>query len=98
MTENDAVEGIQPLTGGFGADVVIDAVGRSETWKRTRTGPDRSMWLTAAPPGSSPWRPQMQLPSRQSAADVRDFIRDAKWRLLVMKERSGGGVCASDVA
>ena len=32
----------------------------------------------------------MQLPSRQPARDVRDFIRDAKWRLLVMKERSGG--------
>ncbi|MEO6956192.1 MAG: S-(hydroxymethyl)mycothiol dehydrogenase [Antricoccus sp.] len=29
----DAVEGIQALTGGFGADVVIDAVGRPETWK-----------------------------------------------------------------
>ena len=52
---------------------------------------------TAAPPGSSPWRPQIQLPSRQPAADVRDFIRDAKWRLLVMKERSAGGICASHV-
>lgn len=29
----DAVDGIQALTGGFGADVVIDAVGRPETWK-----------------------------------------------------------------
>lgn len=29
----DPVEGIQELTGGFGADVVIDAVGRPETWK-----------------------------------------------------------------
>ena len=27
----DAVEGIQALTGGNGADVVIDAVGRPET-------------------------------------------------------------------
>jgi threonine dehydrogenase-like Zn-dependent dehydrogenase len=53
MTENDAVEGIQALTGGFGGDVVIDAVGRPETWKQTRTGPDRSVWSTAAPPGSS---------------------------------------------
>jgi S-(hydroxymethyl)mycothiol dehydrogenase len=32
--ENDAVEAIQALTGGFGADVVIDAVGRPETWKQ----------------------------------------------------------------
>jgi S-(hydroxymethyl)mycothiol dehydrogenase len=30
----DAVEAIQELTGGFGADVVIDAVGRPETWKQ----------------------------------------------------------------
>ncbi|MBB3664078.1 MULTISPECIES: S-(hydroxymethyl)mycothiol dehydrogenase [Prauserella salsuginis group] len=30
--ETDAVEAIQGLTGGFGADVVIDAVGRPETW------------------------------------------------------------------
>ncbi len=30
--EQDAVEGIQALTGGFGADVVIDAVGRPETY------------------------------------------------------------------
>ena len=32
--EKDAVEAIQSLTGGFGADVVIDAVGRPETWKQ----------------------------------------------------------------
>jgi S-(hydroxymethyl)mycothiol dehydrogenase len=32
--ETDAVEAIQALTGGFGADVVIDAVGRPETWKQ----------------------------------------------------------------
>lgn len=30
----DAVEAIQELTGGFGADVVIDAVGRPETYKQ----------------------------------------------------------------
>jgi S-(hydroxymethyl)mycothiol dehydrogenase len=30
--ESDAVEGIRELTGGFGADVVIDAVGRPETY------------------------------------------------------------------
>ena len=30
----DAVEAIQELTDGFGADVVIDAVGRPETWKQ----------------------------------------------------------------
>ena len=33
-TERNAVEAIQELTGGFGADVVIDAVGRPETWKQ----------------------------------------------------------------
>ncbi|MFK0244691.1 S-(hydroxymethyl)mycothiol dehydrogenase [Amycolatopsis azurea] len=33
-TETDPVAAIQDLTGGFGADVVIDAVGRPETWKQ----------------------------------------------------------------
>jgi S-(hydroxymethyl)mycothiol dehydrogenase len=33
-SERDAVEAIQEHTGGFGADVVIDAVGRPETWKQ----------------------------------------------------------------
>lgn len=33
-SEVDAVEAVQELTGGFGADVVIDAVGRPETWKQ----------------------------------------------------------------
>ena len=32
--EKDPVEAIQELTGGFGADIVIDAVGRPETWKQ----------------------------------------------------------------
>jgi S-(hydroxymethyl)mycothiol dehydrogenase len=32
--EEDAVEAIRALTGGFGADVVIDAVGRPETYKQ----------------------------------------------------------------
>jgi S-(hydroxymethyl)mycothiol dehydrogenase len=32
--EQDPVEAIQALTGGFGADVVIEAVGRPETWKQ----------------------------------------------------------------
>jgi S-(hydroxymethyl)mycothiol dehydrogenase len=30
----DAIEAVQELTGGFGADVVVDAVGRPETWKQ----------------------------------------------------------------
>jgi S-(hydroxymethyl)mycothiol dehydrogenase len=30
----DPVEAIRELTGGFGADIVIDAVGRPETWKQ----------------------------------------------------------------
>jgi S-(hydroxymethyl)mycothiol dehydrogenase len=30
----DAVEAVQDLTDGFGADVVVDAVGRPETWKQ----------------------------------------------------------------
>jgi S-(hydroxymethyl)mycothiol dehydrogenase len=33
-TAGDVVEAVQELTGGFGADVVIDAVGRPETWKQ----------------------------------------------------------------
>ncbi|WP_071287919.1 S-(hydroxymethyl)mycothiol dehydrogenase [Mycolicibacterium llatzerense] len=32
--DTDTVEAVQELTGGFGADVVIDAVGRPETWKQ----------------------------------------------------------------
>ncbi|MCW1960421.1 MAG: S-(hydroxymethyl)mycothiol dehydrogenase [Mycobacterium sp.] len=32
--ERDVVETIQDLTDGFGVDVVIDAVGRPETWKQ----------------------------------------------------------------
>ena len=38
--ETDVVAGIQDLTGGFGADVVIDAVGRPETWKQAFYGRD----------------------------------------------------------
>jgi S-(hydroxymethyl)mycothiol dehydrogenase len=30
--DGDVVEAVRELTGGFGADVVIDAVGRPETW------------------------------------------------------------------
>ncbi|ABW12346.1 Alcohol dehydrogenase zinc-binding domain protein [Parafrankia sp. EAN1pec] len=32
--EADPVAAVQGLTGGFGVDVVIDAVGRAETWKQ----------------------------------------------------------------
>ncbi len=32
-SEADTVEAVKELTGGFGADVVIDAVGRPETWR-----------------------------------------------------------------
>ena len=32
--QGDVVEAVQELTGGFGADVVIEAVGRPETWKQ----------------------------------------------------------------
>lgn len=38
--EVDAVEAIRSLTGGHGADVVIDAVGRPETWKQAFYGRD----------------------------------------------------------
>jgi S-(hydroxymethyl)mycothiol dehydrogenase len=33
-SSSDPVEAIQALTGGFGADIVIEAVGRPETWKQ----------------------------------------------------------------
>ncbi|GAA4536182.1 S-(hydroxymethyl)mycothiol dehydrogenase [Pseudonocardia xishanensis] len=33
-SSGDPVEAIKELTGGFGADVVVDAVGRPETWKQ----------------------------------------------------------------
>ncbi|HEX2299426.1 MAG TPA: S-(hydroxymethyl)mycothiol dehydrogenase, partial [Pseudonocardiaceae bacterium] len=32
--DRDPVEAVRELTGGFGADVVIDAVGRPETWQQ----------------------------------------------------------------
>ncbi|MCX5239511.1 S-(hydroxymethyl)mycothiol dehydrogenase [Streptomyces prunicolor] len=38
--ESDAVEAIRELTGGFGADVVIEAVGRPETYKQAFYGRD----------------------------------------------------------
>jgi S-(hydroxymethyl)mycothiol dehydrogenase len=34
LDDDGVVEAIQQLTGGFGADVVIDAVGRPDTWKQ----------------------------------------------------------------
>ncbi|TCM43432.1 S-(hydroxymethyl)mycothiol dehydrogenase [Kribbella sp. VKM Ac-2568] len=34
LDHDGVVEAVQGLTGGFGADVVIDAVGRPETWKQ----------------------------------------------------------------
>jgi S-(hydroxymethyl)mycothiol dehydrogenase len=33
-SQTDPVAAIQELTGGFGADVVVDAVGRPETWRQ----------------------------------------------------------------
>src|SRR5205085_5351183 len=36
----DVIEAIQALTDGNGADVVIDAVGRPETWKQAFYGRD----------------------------------------------------------
>ncbi|TCC65609.1 S-(hydroxymethyl)mycothiol dehydrogenase [Kribbella pittospori] len=35
LDHDGVVEAVQELTGGFGADVVIDAVGRPETWKQS---------------------------------------------------------------
>jgi S-(hydroxymethyl)mycothiol dehydrogenase len=34
LDEDGVVAAVQALTGGFGADVVIDAVGRPETWRQ----------------------------------------------------------------
>ncbi|GAA2095058.1 S-(hydroxymethyl)mycothiol dehydrogenase [Microlunatus panaciterrae] len=39
-TSVDPVEAMRELTGGFGPDVVIDAVGRPETWKQAFYGRD----------------------------------------------------------
>jgi S-(hydroxymethyl)mycothiol dehydrogenase len=39
-SEDEVVEAIQGLTDGFGADVVIDAVGRPETWRQAFYGRD----------------------------------------------------------
>ncbi len=38
--EVDVVDAIRAVTGGFGADVVIDAVGRPETWRQAFFGRD----------------------------------------------------------
>ena len=47
----DAVEAIQELTGGFGADVVIDAVGRPETYSRRSTpATSQASWSWSACP------------------------------------------------
>ena len=46
-SQADPVEAVQELTGGFGADVVVDAVGRPETWKQAfyaRDLPAPSCW------------------------------------------------------
>ncbi|MBY8862946.1 S-(hydroxymethyl)mycothiol dehydrogenase [Nocardia sp. CA2R105] len=40
--EADPVDAIQRFTGGFGADVVIDAVGRPETWRQAFFARDRA--------------------------------------------------------
>ncbi|WP_309132236.1 S-(hydroxymethyl)mycothiol dehydrogenase [Brevibacterium sp.] len=40
LDEDGVVAAIQELTGGFGADVVIDAVGRPETWRQAFYGRD----------------------------------------------------------
>lgn len=40
LDQDGVVAAIQGLTGGFGADVVIDAVGRPETWKQAFYGRD----------------------------------------------------------
>ena len=56
-SETDAVSGIQALTDGNGADVVIDAVGRPETWLQAFYGRDLAgtVVLVGVP------TPQMQL-------------------------------------
>jgi S-(hydroxymethyl)mycothiol dehydrogenase len=50
--ESDAVEAIRELTGGFGADVVIEAVGRPETYKQAFYGRDLAgtVVLVGVPP------------------------------------------------
>ena len=40
MSEDEVVSAIQERTGGFGADVVVDAVGRPETWRQAFYGRD----------------------------------------------------------
>ncbi|MDN6529626.1 MAG: zinc-binding dehydrogenase, partial [Brevibacterium sp.] len=39
-SEDEVVAAIQELTGGFGVDVAIDAVGRPETWRQAFYGRD----------------------------------------------------------
>jgi S-(hydroxymethyl)mycothiol dehydrogenase len=56
-TDADTVQAVQELTGGFGADVVIDAVGRPETWRQAFYARDlaRTVVLVGVP------TPDMQL-------------------------------------
>ncbi|MEY9895614.1 S-(hydroxymethyl)mycothiol dehydrogenase [Catenulispora sp. MAP12-49] len=57
-SSTDPVAAIQELTGGFGADVVIEAVGRPETWKQAFYARDLAgtVVLVGVP------TPQMKLP------------------------------------
>lgn len=52
-SKGDVVEAVRELTGGFGADVVVEAVGRPETYRQAFYArdlkPARSCW-SACPP------------------------------------------------
>lgn len=51
--ETDPVEAVRELTGGFGADVVIEAVGRPETYRQAFYARDlaaRSSWSACRRP------------------------------------------------
>ncbi len=57
----DVVQAIQDLTDGFGADVVIDAVGRPETWKQAFYARDLAGTVVLVGVPAPEWRLDMPL-------------------------------------
>jgi S-(hydroxymethyl)mycothiol dehydrogenase len=66
--DSDPVKAIQDLTDGFGADLVIDAVGRPETWKQAFYARDLAgtVVLVGVPTPDMTWK----CPSSTSSAEA----------------------------
>ncbi|MGK5531140.1 S-(hydroxymethyl)mycothiol dehydrogenase [Streptomyces sp. URMC 129] len=69
-SQTDAVEAVRTLTGGFGADVVVDAVGRPETYEQAFYARDLAgtVVLVGVPmPGAKPELPLLDVFGRGGA-------------------------------